>query len=145
MQVATDGANRNVLRLLQPTLDTDKAAGLHHDITMLHLDSGDDYPKTRAELVVRDYTELDIQRRGTKPLPLDARPAMDRRSHELLVVQLHHSTDSRTRHRHAALCLATAVLIVGRLIDHRNRWSAWDRRLFTQALSAVTIRSYGPN
>ena len=29
--------------------------------------------------------------------------------------------DLRTRHRHAALCLATVVLIVGRLIDWRSR------------------------
>jgi hypothetical protein len=28
-----------------------------------------------------------------------------------------------SRHRHAALQLATVVLIVGRLIDYRNRWS----------------------
>jgi hypothetical protein len=38
--------------------------------------------------------------------------------------QLRRSTDRRARHRHAALCLATTVLIVGRLIDWRNRWSS---------------------
>jgi hypothetical protein len=27
------------------------------------------------------------------------------------------------RHRHAALCLPTTVLIVARLIDWRDRWS----------------------
>jgi len=37
--------------------------------------------------------------------------------------QLRRSTDRRNRHRHAALCLATTVLIVGRLIDWRDRWS----------------------
>ena len=37
--------------------------------------------------------------------------------------QLRRSTDRKIRHRHAALQLATAVLIVGRLIDYRNRWS----------------------
>ena len=37
--------------------------------------------------------------------------------------QLRRSTDRRMRHRHAALQLATVVLIVGRLIDYRNRWS----------------------
>jgi hypothetical protein len=31
--------------------------------------------------------------------------------------------DRKNRHRHAALCLATVVLIVGRLLDWRNRWS----------------------
>jgi hypothetical protein len=37
--------------------------------------------------------------------------------------QLRRNTDRRACHRHAALCLATAILIVGRLIDWRNRWS----------------------
>jgi hypothetical protein len=37
--------------------------------------------------------------------------------------QLRHDTDSGPQHRHAALCLATTVLIAGRLIDWRNRWS----------------------
>jgi hypothetical protein len=32
-------------------------------------------------------------------------------------------TDRRARHRHAALCLATIVLIVGRLLTWRDRWS----------------------
>ncbi|MEK7426366.1 MAG: hypothetical protein AAB131_21285 [Actinomycetota bacterium] len=33
------------------------------------------------------------------------------------------STDRKNRHRHAALQLATAVLIVGTLIDYRDCWS----------------------
>jgi hypothetical protein len=37
--------------------------------------------------------------------------------------QLRRNTDRRACHRHAALCLATAILIVGRLIDWRNRWN----------------------
>jgi hypothetical protein len=37
--------------------------------------------------------------------------------------QLRRNTDRRARHRHAALCLATTILIVGRLIDWRNRWN----------------------
>jgi hypothetical protein len=32
------------------------------------------------------------------------------------------NSDGRTRHRHAALCLATTIL-VGRLIDWRNHWN----------------------
>jgi hypothetical protein len=39
--------------------------------------------------------------------------------------QLRRNTDRRARHRHAALCRATTtVLIVGRLIDWRNRWNS---------------------
>jgi hypothetical protein len=37
--------------------------------------------------------------------------------------QLRRNTDRRTRHRHAAHCLATTVLIIGRLIDWRDRWN----------------------
>jgi hypothetical protein len=37
--------------------------------------------------------------------------------------QLRRNTDRKSRHRHAALCLATTVLIVGRLLDYRDRWS----------------------
>lgn len=35
--------------------------------------------------------------------------------------QLRRNTDKRNRHRHAALCLATTVLIIGRLINWRDR------------------------
>jgi len=37
--------------------------------------------------------------------------------------QLRRNTDRRTRHRHAALRLATTVPIVARRIDHRDRWT----------------------
>ena len=37
--------------------------------------------------------------------------------------QLRRNTDRRSAHRHAALCLATTILMVGRLIDWRDRWS----------------------
>jgi hypothetical protein len=37
--------------------------------------------------------------------------------------QLRRNTDRRDKHRHAALCLATVVLIIGKLIAWRDRWS----------------------
>ena len=37
--------------------------------------------------------------------------------------QLRRNTDRRTRHRHAQLCLVTALLITAKLIDWRDRWS----------------------
>jgi len=37
--------------------------------------------------------------------------------------QLRRNTGRRNRHRHAALRLATTVLIVGKLIEWRNRWN----------------------
>jgi transposase len=43
----TDGANRNDVKLLDPTLDAVAAIGLLADIETLHLDSGYDYPAIR--------------------------------------------------------------------------------------------------
>jgi hypothetical protein len=37
--------------------------------------------------------------------------------------QLCRNTDRRARHRHAALCLATTIRIIGKLLTHRDRWS----------------------
>lgn len=128
---AIDGANRNDLRLLHPTLDAVEATGLHLDIGTLHLDRGYDYPKTRRQLIARGLADLDIQKRGTKappgnPIRLD----LGRRwiveatnSWWSNYGQLRRSTDRKTRHRHAAPCLATTILIIGRLIDWRDRWN----------------------
>ncbi len=129
--VAIDGANRNDLVLLDPTIDAIEVTGLLADIGTLSLDRGYDYPAVRARLEARWLTDLDIQKRGTKPKPGEP--------HRLTLGlrwiveatntwwsnygQLRRSTDRRERHRHAALRLATAVLIIGRLIDYRNRWS----------------------
>jgi hypothetical protein len=79
-----------------------EATGLHHDIGTLRLDRGYDYPKTRAELADRGLTDLDIQRRGTKAPPGPHRPTLGLR----WVVQA-----------------TNTILIVGRLIDWRNRWN----------------------
>jgi putative transposase len=125
--VAINGANRNDLVLLDPTIDAIEAAGLLADIGTLSLD----YPAVRARLEARGLTDLDIQKRGTKPKPGEP--------HRLTLGlrwiveatntwwsnygQRRRSTDRRERHRHAALRLATAVLIIGRLKDYRNQWS----------------------
>jgi transposase len=129
--VAIDGANRNDLVLLEPTLDAIAAAGLLEDIGTLSLDRGYDYPAVRARLGTRGLTELDIQKRGTKPKPgephrltLGLRWIVEATNTWLSNYgQLRRSTDRRERHRHAALRLATAVLIIGRLLDYRDRWS----------------------
>lgn len=128
---AIDGANRNDVKMLDPTLDAVEANGLLGDIGTLTLDRSYDYPKIRNQLHARGLVELDIQRRGTKPPP----GAPHRLTLGLRWIveatntwwsnygQLRRSTDRKNRHRHAALQLATTVLIVGRLIDYRNRWS----------------------
>ncbi|MDA3033311.1 MAG: IS5 family transposase [Actinomycetota bacterium] len=128
---AIDGANRNDVKMLEPTLDAIEASGLLEEIDTMSLDRSYDYPKIRRQLHARGLTELDIQKRGTKPEPGEP--------HKLTLGlrwiveaahswwsnygQLRRSTDRRNRHRHAALQLATAVLIIGKLIDWRDRWS----------------------
>jgi transposase len=126
-----DGANRNDVTMLEPTLDAVAATGLHLDIDTITLDRGYDYPAIRVRLHDRGFDDLDIQRRGTKPPP--GQPHRLTLGLRWIVEatntwwsnygQLRRSTDRQKRHRHAALQLATAVLIVGRLIDYRNRWS----------------------
>jgi transposase len=128
---AIDGANRNDITMLDPTLDAVEANGLLADIGTLCLDRSYDYPVIRARLDARGLHDHDIQKRGTKPAPGEP--------HRLTLGlrwiveatntwwsnygQLRRSTDRRNRHRHAALQLATAVIITGRLLDYRDRWS----------------------
>lgn len=126
----TDGANRNDVKLLDPTLDAVAAVGLLVDIETLHLDRGYDYPAIRRRLHALGLHDLVIQRRGTKtpgkkqPMNLGLRWIVEAtNSWWSNYGQLRRNTDRRTRHRHAALCLATTILITSRLLDYRNRWS----------------------
>jgi transposase len=126
-----DGANRNDVAMLEPTLDAIDATGLLGDIGVVTLDRSYDYPAIRQRLHHRGLTELDIQRRGTKPPPgVPHRLTLGLRWIVEATTtwwsnygQLRRSTDRKSRHRHAALQLATAVLITARLISYRNRWS----------------------
>ncbi len=63
---AIDGANRNDVRMLEPTLDAAADTGVRADIDTLHLDRGYDYPVVRAQLAKLGLDDLNIQRRGTK-------------------------------------------------------------------------------
>ncbi len=129
--VAIDGANRNDVALLEPTLDAIDTHGLLADIELLSLDRGYDYPVVRDRLARRGLTEVDIQRRGTKPPPgtphrltLGLRWIVESANSWLSNYgQLRRSTDRKTIHRHTALTLATIVLMTCRLIDYRDRWS----------------------
>ena len=126
-----DGANRHDVGLLEPTLADIAAAGLLVDIGTLHLDRGYDSGAVRQRLAAAGITDVNIQLRGTKvpgvrkqPIRLGLRWIVEAtNSWWSNYGQLRRNTDRRIRHRHAALCLATAVLIVGRLLDYRNRWS----------------------
>jgi len=128
---AIDGANRNDIPMLEPTLDAIAQHGLLVEVGTLHLDRGYDYPAVRDRLARYGLSDLDVQRRGTKPEPgephrltLGLRWIVEAaNSWWSNYGQLRRSTDRRNRHRHAALQLATTILIIGRLIDYRDRWS----------------------
>lgn len=125
-----DAANRNDIKLLEPTLDAIDGNGLLRDVETLHLDRGYDFPVIRRRLTAIEIDDHVIQRRGTKtpgkkqPLNLGLRWIVEAtNSWWSNHGQLRRNTDRRTRHREAALCLATTILIVGRLLDRRNRWA----------------------
>jgi transposase len=129
---ALDGANRNDVKLLDPTLDDLARAGLLEEVETLHLDRGYDYPKVRAQLAGRGLGDLNIQLRSRPGAPTTAKQPM-RLGLRWVVEgtnswlsnygQLRRNTDRRTRHRHAQLCLVVALLVTAKLIDWRNRWS----------------------
>jgi hypothetical protein len=128
---AIDGANRNDMTLLEPTLDAVAANGLLDDVELLSLDRGYDYPIIRVRLAGYGLGELDIQKRGTKPPPgtphrltLGLRWIVEAlNSWWSNNGQLRRSTDRKNSHRLAALSLATTVLMTCRLIDYRDRWN----------------------
>jgi transposase len=127
---AIDGANRNDVRMLEPTLDDIAAAGLLVDVDTMHLDRGYDSGAVRDRLAGYGLTDVNIQRRGTKepgkkqPVRLGLRWIVEATNTWWSNYgQLRRNTDRRNHHRHAALCLATVVLIVGKLIAWRDRWS----------------------
>ena len=107
------------------------ANGLLIDIETAHLDRGYDFPAVRRQLTERGLTDTSIQRRkrpgGKRPQPmrLGLRWIVEAtNSWWSNYGQLRRNTDRKTRHRHAALCLATTILTVGKLITYRDRRSA---------------------
>jgi transposase len=127
---AIDGANRNDVKLLEPTLDSIAAHGLLDDVDTMHLDRGYDYPKIRRQLNAAGLDDLVIQRRrrpgdANRPTPmrLGLRWVVEATNSWLSNFgQLRRNTDRRTHHRHAALCLATTILITMKLIVWRDRY-----------------------
>jgi len=132
---AIAGANRNDIKLLEPTLADVARTGLLNEIETLHLDRGYDYPKTRAELAALGLSDLNIQRRKPRgtltpkpPMRLGLRWVVESTNSWLSNYgQLRRNTDRRTRHRHAQLCLVAALLITVKLIDWRDRWNPQSR------------------
>jgi transposase len=127
---AIDGANRHDTKMLVPTLDAIRDNGWLDEIETAHLDRGYDYPKIRAVLCDAGLDDHVIQKRRKpgavarpQPLRLGLRWIVEATNSWLSNYgQLRRNTDRKNIHRHAALCLATVVLIVGKLITWRNRW-----------------------
>ena len=126
-----DGANRNDSILLAPTLDAVAANGLLEEIETLHLDRGYDSHRTRARLGAAGIGDAVIQKRGTKvpgvkkqPITLGLRWVVEAtNSWWSNYGQLRRNTDRKMIHRHAALSLATVILMVSRLLDYLDRWN----------------------
>jgi hypothetical protein len=93
----------------------------------LHLDRSYDYPVIERQLRALGLDDFDIQRRGTKvpgvkkqPLRLGMRWIVETTNTWWSNYgQLRRNTDRRARHRHAALCLATTILIID-AVKRRN-------------------------
>jgi transposase len=123
-----DGANRNDYKMLQPTLNAISADPNQLRIGTLHLDRGFGYKSLPERLRGYDINALDVIPRnqpgqGRVQLVGFGRRWIAERTHSWFTNygQLRRNTDRRAEHRHAALCLATALLITARLIDHRNQ------------------------
>jgi hypothetical protein len=134
---AIDGANRNDVKLLAPTLADVDRAGLLDEIGTVHLDRGYDYPAIRTQLVGLGLCDLDIQRRRdphttapkrSQPVRLGLRWVVEGTNSWLSNYgQLRRNADRRALHRHAQLCLVVALLITIKLIAWRDRWSPESR------------------
>jgi hypothetical protein len=95
----------------------------------MHVDRGYDYPKIRRQLIDAGLPDHVIQQRHQ---PSDHRPKTITIGLRWIVEatnswlsnygQLRRNTDRKNCHRNAALCLATTVLIVGKLLAWRDRW-----------------------
>ena len=130
MTWTTAGANRNDYALLQPTLDNITAMGLIPDIATLHLDRGYGYDSTPDLIASYGINDLDVIPRnkpnqGRTPIAgLGKRWIVEAANGWLARYgQLHRNTDRKTPPRHAAICLAVTILIIGRLINHRDHYT----------------------
>ena len=124
---ALDGGNRNDYLMLTPTLDATTTGPTGRPIGTLHLDRGFGYQSLPERIAGYDIAETNVLWRnkpgqGRIPLVGFGRRWVVERTHSWLTNygQLRRNTDRRPEHRHAALCLATTLLITAKLIDHRN-------------------------
>ena len=122
-----DTASRNDFRLLRPTLDviTDRPATT--ELGTLHLDRGYGYKCLPDRLVGYRIEEVNAVARnqpgqGRIPLVGFQRRWVVERTNAWLTNfrQLKLNWDRTTQHRHAAVCLAFAIITIYKLVDHLN-------------------------
>ena len=133
---ALDGANRNDIPLLEPTLDHVASLGLHLDIETIHLDKGYDAQRVREAIINYGIDDAVIDRRRKPGEPKADSPPAKRGTHTLGLRwpvertnswlsnfgQLRRNTDRKIAHRNAQFCLAVVFLLTAKLVDWRDRW-----------------------
>ena len=132
-----DGANRNDMALLAPTLDACAATGLLADVETLHLDKGYDNGVTLALTSQAGIGDLVCAKRRKSGEPkIKASPAKNG-SHTLGLRwpvertnswftnfgQLRRNTDRFIDHRLGQIDLAVALILAIKLIKWADRWS----------------------
>lgn len=123
-----DAGGRNDYRLLQPTLDTIINRPSTATIGTLHLDRGYGYKSLPDRLdgyPINDVCVIARNQRGQGRIPLvgfQQRWVVERTNAWLTNFrQLKINWDRTPEHRHAAVCLAFAVICIYKLIDHLTR------------------------
>jgi len=120
-------ANRNDSVLLPATLEAIDDQGLLEEVEALHLDRGYDNSVVRRQVADAGIKNLVVSsvRRGPTPVrrrkhrvPLGRRWVVERTNSWLANYgQLRRNTDRKVVHRHAALALVVAILLIAKLID----------------------------
>lgn len=134
---AIDGANRNDMALLSPTLSELDSRGLIGEIETLHLDKGYDNGVTIALADKAGITDLVCAKRRRRGESKVAVPPIKNGSHTLGLRwpvertnswftnfgQLRRNTDRFVRQRLAQIDLAVALILTVKLFKWADRWS----------------------
>ena len=139
---AIDGANRNDMALLAPTLTELHSRGLLAEVETLHLDKGYDNSVTLTLTTAAGIDDLVVAKRRKPGTPKITVTPANNRSHTLALRwpvertnswftnygQLRRNTDRFTRHRLAQIDLAVALILTIKLIKWANRWNPTPNR-----------------
>jgi transposase len=122
-----DTGGRNDFRLLRPTLDTITSRVSTTRIGTLHLDRGYGYKCLSDRLEGYDIGQVEVIERNqpgdgrVQLVGFQRRWVVERTNAWLTNFrQLKLNWDRRVAHRHAAVCLAFAIITIYKLIDHLN-------------------------